>query len=161
MNIDRLISQHERMKDAACGLDDAATDFARNCNGNNGHIIPAPTQYEILGNLKVAVWGIREVVEFLPAGLANALANPDTVTTDRDVLTGEQRDPAESQRIHADALRVAKQSLNTLCEALEEGPDRDQLSGLRGGHVGRQGVDDAELQRTAAEPVARRDSLGI
>lgn len=120
MNIDRLISQHERMKDAACGLDDAATDFARNCNGNNGHIIPAPTQYEILGNLKVAVWGIREVVEFLPAGLANALANPDTVTTDRDVLTGEQRDPAESQRIHADALRVAKQSLNTLCEALKK-----------------------------------------
>jgi hypothetical protein len=122
MTYNALISQNGRMIDTALKLDGAAEQFARNCNGNNGHIIPAPTVYELLGNLKVALWNVGEVVDYLPTGLTRSIeqaAECGVTVTDRDWATGEPRDPQESLRQAITALRTARASLQGVAQALE------------------------------------------
>lgn len=93
MDYQQLLDQHERLTDAAQEMCSACEALARNANGNRGHVIPAPSAYELLGNLKVALWSLKEVVEFMPTGLANSLTVPGITVVDRDFATGEVRDP--------------------------------------------------------------------
>lgn len=104
MNYDQLIEQFEITSNVALNFRDSAEALARNANGTRSHIMPAPTAYELLGQLKLALRLLSEVTDFLPQGLQNSLANPNITTTDRDFLTGGARDPEESVNLASQAL---------------------------------------------------------
>lgn len=111
MNYDRLIEQFEITSDVARNLREAAEALARDANGTRSHIMPAPTAYELLGHLKLALGHLNEVASFLPLGLRDSLDNPNVTITDRDFLTGEARNPEES-------VNLANQALISLSAAL-------------------------------------------
>lgn len=111
MNYDQLIEQFESTSNVALSLREAADTLARNANGTRSHIMPAPTAYELLGHLKLALGQLNEVAAFLPQGLRNSLDNPNVTITDRDFLTGEARNPEES-------VNLARQALIQLSDAL-------------------------------------------
>lgn len=111
MNYEQLIGQFEVTSNVALHLREAAETLARNANGTRSHIMPAPTAYELLGHLKLALGHLNEVAAFLPQGLQNSLDNPNVTITDRDSLTGEARDPEES-------VNLARLSLLQLSDAL-------------------------------------------
>lgn len=111
-----LLRQYDRISDTAAGAAVALQDLARAANGNSGHIIPAPTMYAILGNLRACLNHTIEVVDFAPAGLANSLKAGLTIT-DRGP-DGAPRDPAASVDEASAALRAARTSLLEALEAL-------------------------------------------
>lgn len=119
---DQLYRQHETMTEAARTACDASQSFARAANGNNGHIIAAPTAYDILGNLKVLLRNLQEVTDHLPRGLTASLEDTRLVITDRDYMTGEQRDPAHQ-------VALAREYLTALSTALEA--DADHAEGAQ------------------------------
>lgn len=96
MDYQQLLDQHARLAGVANDVASACEALARNANGHRGRVIPAPTAYELLGNLKVALWSLGEVIEFLPTGLANSLTVADITVIERDFTTGEVRDPRQS-----------------------------------------------------------------
>lgn len=104
MNYDQLIGQFEIISDVALDLREAAEALARCANGTRSHIMPAPTVYELLGHLKLALGHLSEVAAFLPQGLRNSLDNPDVTITDRDFLKGEARSPKKSVDLAREAL---------------------------------------------------------
>lgn len=57
------------MRTAATQASNAAQDFARAANGNNGHIIPAATAYDLLGNIKALLRNVEEVTDYMPRGV--------------------------------------------------------------------------------------------
>ena len=111
MKYDQLIGQFVSIRAVALNLREAAEALARNANGTRSHIMPAPTAYELLGHLKLTLSHLSEVAAFLPQGLRSSLDNCNVTITDRDLLTGEGRDPDES-------VKQACQALNQLSAAL-------------------------------------------
>ena len=105
-------SQHERMNEAADQAYDATQDFARAANGNNGHIIPAPTAYAILGNTKGMLRHITEVIDHLPSGLEAGLNEPTLDIYDQDPTTAQPRDPAAQVQLAATHLRRLRMLLH-------------------------------------------------
>lgn len=104
MNYDQLIGQYDMISEVAFNLRGAAETLARNANGTRSHIMPAPTTYELLSHLKLALGHLNEVAAFLPQGLRNSLNNPNVTVTDRHFLTGDARDPEESVTLACQAL---------------------------------------------------------
>lgn len=104
MNYDQLIGQYDRISVVAFNLREAAEALARNANGTRSHIMPAPTAYELLGHLKLALCHLNDVAVHLPQGLQNSLNNPNVTITDRDWRTGDVRDPEESIKLAGQAI---------------------------------------------------------
>lgn len=120
--IDQLQNQNDRMRGTASQASDAAQDFARAANGNNGHIIPAATAYDLLGNIKVLLSHVREITEHLPRGLAASLNDPRIEVYDRDPSTGAERGPAEQvalATVELRALTAALEAATNLAEAAQ------------------------------------------
>ncbi len=106
--IDQLIHQNDRMRDAATQACNASQDFARAANGN---IIPAPTAYDLLGNIKVLLHNVQEITDHTPRGLAASLNDPRIEIYDRNDFTGEQREPAEQVAVVIEQLRALTAAL--------------------------------------------------
>lgn len=85
---------------------EACETLTRNANGRRGNVIPAPTAYELLGNLKVLLWPLREIADFLPTGLENSLRSTDITVLDSGFIIGEERDPKASVVAATQALRA-------------------------------------------------------
>ncbi len=65
---------------ASAPASDAAQEFARNANSIHGRVMPAPMVCSLLGDIKVALWRLREVTAHLPHGVAvSHLARPGAV----------------------------------------------------------------------------------
>ena len=111
--IAQLRQQTEHMIDTANQAADAVHEFARAANGNAGHVIPAPSAYDVLGNLTSLLGRLDEVAQFLPVGLRNSLTDPRIQVGDRDNTTGEVRDPA----VQVDLAAAHLAELHTALEA--------------------------------------------
>lgn len=109
---DQLLAQHTSIHDAATTASGATQDLARAANGTNAHIIPAPTAYDILGNIKVLLAHLQEVTSYMPRGLTASLEDPHIVISDRHYMTGDERDPAQQ-------VALATAELTALTAALE------------------------------------------
>lgn len=109
--LDQLQANNDRMRVAGTQACDAARDFARAANGNNGHIIPASTAYDLLGNLKVLLSDLEEITEHMPRGLAASLNDPRIDVYDLDPSTGEGRGPAEQVAVATEQLRALTAAL--------------------------------------------------
>ena len=92
----------DRQRVAANDACAAAQDLARAANGNNGHVIPGPVAYDLLGNIKVLLWHVKEVTEYLPTGLKASLNDPRIEVVDH--WAGTPRDPAGQVAIAAEHL---------------------------------------------------------
>lgn len=119
MTIENLQVAAQAQREAASRFCEAAHEFAREANGNRGHIIPAPVVYDMLGELKVALWHVSEVVGFLPRGVRYSLADPRLAVYDRDPGTGEQRDAGEQAEVAAGYLRSALACLSLAARSAE------------------------------------------
>lgn len=120
MDYQQLLDQHEHLTDLAQDVCSACETLARNTNGNGGHVIPAPSAYELLGNLKVSLWLLKEIVAFMPTGLTNSLTAPGITVVDRDVATGEVRDPNVSTMAASRALESMYDLLAQAAEFAEQ-----------------------------------------
>lgn len=143
MDYQHLLDQHERLTDVAQELCSACETLARHSNGQRGHVIPAPSAYELLGHLKVALWSLQEVVAFMPTGLANSLTAPDITVVDRDFTTGEIRDARASLAEASAALESMRCALSQVAELAEEAQ----------GAINGQGY---ELSRRGSRPTSDR-----
>ncbi len=110
----------ERQVAAADATTDAAQEFARVANGTAGNLLPAPVAYDLLGNLKVLLWHLREVTQFLPLGVRESLSEASLEVTDRHPSTGALRDPWRQAEVAASCLRDADKYLNLAALNLEE-----------------------------------------
>lgn len=117
--MNELHHQNHRMRDAATVATDAVRNFARAANGNNGHIIPAPTAYDLVGNIKILLTDVKEITYHLPSGLAASLNNPWIEVYDRDCLTGEEKQPAEQVAVATRHLRALTTALAAAAEYAE------------------------------------------
>lgn len=120
--IDQLHHDNDRMRAAATHACGASQDFARAANGNNGHVIPAPTAYDLLGNIKVLLSNLQEITDHLPRGLQASLEDPLIEIHDRNDFTGETRDPAAQialARTEITGLSAALAAATALAEAAQ------------------------------------------
>ena len=120
MDYQQLLAQHERLADVARDAASACEALARNANGRRGHVIPAPSAYELLGNLKLMLWSLNEVVGFMPTGLANSLSSADITVVDRDFATGRAQDPTASIAAASNALQSMSSVLAKAAEFAEQ-----------------------------------------
>lgn len=120
---DQLLAQHERIESAGNTASGAVQDLARAANGMNSHIIPAPTAYDVLGNIKVLLSHLQEVTDFMPSGLTASLEDPRILVRDRHYMTGDERDPAQQVALATAELRALSAVLaaaESLAEAAQE-----------------------------------------
>lgn len=117
-NLDDLLAHGERVREAANKACDTADTLARAANGNSGGVIPAPVAYDLLGNVKVLLWKIREVTEFLPTGVFNSLEDERLTIYDRGP-NGQDRDPVKQFAIAADRLEQLTDLLGEAAGAAE------------------------------------------
>ncbi len=119
-DLGHLQAQNERQVAAANAAAEATQELARSANGNGGHVMPAPTVYDILGNLKVMMWQLREVTDFLPRGLAFSLEDDRLAVYDRDVYgAGGDREPAAQIGVAAEHLAAISTALRAAAEHAE------------------------------------------
>ena len=117
--IAQLTEANDMMRKVALKASDAAEDLARVANGNRERVIPAPTAYDLLGELKVLLWSLKEVTDYLPTGIQAALGDPRLDVYDRDVTTGADRDPVTQATLAAHRLRDLSAALDHAATAAE------------------------------------------
>lgn len=110
MTFDDITDRGDRIREDANAAYDHAKQLARAANTG---MIPAPTAYDILGNIKALLWALGEVTEHLPNGLAQSLEDPRIVVYDRGV---EERDPATQIQIASDHLTKLTTALSVAAE---------------------------------------------
>lgn len=113
MTYDDITDRGDRIRDDANAAYDHAKQLARAANTG---MIPAPTAYDILGNIKALLWALGEVTEHLPRGLAQSLEDPRIVVYDRDT---EERDPATQIHIASEHLTRITTALSVAAEEAE------------------------------------------
>ncbi len=118
-SMDHLTETNETMREVALQACNAAEDLARIANGNRERVIPAPTAYALLGELKVLLWHLKEVADYLPTGVAAALTDPRMDVYDRNPYTGADRDPAAQVTLAAHRLRDVSTALEHAATAAE------------------------------------------
>ncbi len=102
--INYLVSVGDDQRAAADGLAIAADRLAREANGTRLAVMPAPVAYDVLGNLKLSLGLLNEVVRHVPHGLQRSLEDPGLSVYDRDLWTGADRDPVRQVQIASDHL---------------------------------------------------------
>lgn len=80
--------------------------------------IPAPVAYDLLGSVKVLLWYLQEVTEFLPTGVAHSLTDNRLAIYDRGPSGGD-RDPAGQLALATDALQTLQRNLSDAAAAAE------------------------------------------
>ncbi len=117
--IAQLTEANDMMRKVALKASDAAEDLARVANGNRERVIPAPTAYDLLGELKVLLWYLKEVTDYMPTGIQAAQGDPRLDVYDRDVATGADRDPVAQATLAAHRLRDLSAALDHAATAAE------------------------------------------
>ena len=92
--LNSLTDLNDEQRQVADELCEAAKALARVANGIRGDVMPAPTAYDLLGNLKVALAYLAEVTRFMPVGVRNSLSDERIRVYDSDFGSGRKRDPA-------------------------------------------------------------------
>lgn len=121
-DLDRLIAEGKTIRARADRAADAAEGLARAANGTNCGTVPAPVGYDLLGNVKVLLWYVREATGYLPRGLERSLGDERIVVYDRDLATGEDRDPVAqvaSANLHLERLNAALREAAAAAEAAQ------------------------------------------
>lgn len=113
---DDIFEQRNRQKELADNVEAASQELAR---AVNFQLVTGPAAHDILGNLKLALSHLREVADHLPQGLSRSLDDGRITVTDRDYVTGEERDPAAQVVAAAEYLRTISIALQTAAEAAE------------------------------------------
>ena len=116
-----LLAAGESQREAADQLAAAAEALAREANGGRSAPMPAPVAYDVLGNLKVSLALLNEVVRYLPRGLWRSLDDSRLEVYDQDLCTGQQRDPGPQLASVADHLSM-------LAELLDAAADRAEMA---------------------------------
>lgn len=104
--LDDLVAVGEEQREAANQLAVAAEVLAREANGSRLAVMPAPVAYDVLGNLKVSLALLNEVVRYLPHGLRRSLDDARLAVYDQDPWTGQERDPGRQVASAADHLSL-------------------------------------------------------
>ncbi len=116
---DDLERQWARQCAAAVAASDAAQEFARNANGTYGRVMAAPMVYSLLGDIKLTLWRLREVTEYLPQGVAASLTDPNLAVYDRDLYTGADRGADAQAQVAAQHLAAASRALRLAADSTE------------------------------------------
>jgi len=119
-----LIDLNDEQRELADRFCDAAQALARIANGISGRVMPAPTAYDLLGNLKAALGYLAEVAVFVPDGVRNSLTDERIDVYDQDLWTGERRDASRQ-------VTIAEQHLKELLihlEAAQEAAEAAQVA---------------------------------
>ena len=116
-----LLAAAEGQREAADQLAAAAEALTREANGGRSALMPAPVAYDVLGNLKVSLALLNEVVRYLPRGLWRSLDDSRLEVYDQDLCTGQQRDPGRQLASVADHLSM-------LAELLDAAADRAEMA---------------------------------
>lgn len=111
---EEIYERRERQESTAARAEAAAQELAREVNFQ---LITGPGAYGVLGNLKVLLSHLVEVVDHLPAGLERSLTDDRITVTDEHFMTGEVRDPANQIAAAAEKLRTVSIALQTAAEA--------------------------------------------
>ena len=119
MRYQSLLTQNEHLRELGSQAMHALHALARAANGTSTSLMPAPTCYELLGSIKVGLWRLGEVVEFMPTGLRQTLDVSGIVVTDSDFASGEARDPHESVTLATEALEMALRDLRSVVNHIE------------------------------------------
>lgn len=88
--IDNIVASGGEIRTRADNASVAAKDLTRVANGVRYGTIPAPVGYDLLGNVKVLPWYVREATGYLPRGLershqrAGCVRGADVIEVDRD-----------------------------------------------------------------------------
>lgn len=127
----QLAADYDRVHDVANDAREATEQIARAANGNSIRVLPAPAVYELLGNVKVILWHLREAAEYLPRGLAHSLSDGAIEVYDRDPGTGEPRDAAVQVQIASDELAELVASLTAAARAAEAAQTAINSQGYR------------------------------
>lgn len=104
----------------ATGVGNGGPSWA--ANGTSCGAVPAPVGYDLLGNVKVLLWYVREVTRYLPPGLERSLGEDAIVVYDRDLGTGQDRDPTAQVAtaiLHLERLNAALQEAAAAAEAAQ------------------------------------------
>ncbi len=117
-DLDSLVRHGDRVRERADHACAAGDGLARVANGTNGHVIPAPVAYDLLGSVKVLLWYLQEVTEFLPTGVAHSLTDNRLAIYDRGPSGGD-RDPAGQLALATDALQALQRNLSDAAAAAE------------------------------------------
>lgn len=107
-----LVSVGEDQRVAADLLSGAAEELAREANGTRLAVMPAPVAYDVLGNVKLSLRLLNEVVRHLPHGLRRSLDDPRLEVYDQDSWSAAPRDPVRQ-------VQIASDHLNTLAGLLD------------------------------------------
>lgn len=121
-DLDRLVAEGQAIRDCADEAADGAEGLARAANGTSCGSVPAPVGYDLLGNVKVLLWYVREATGYLPRGLERSLGDERIVVYDRDFATGEDRDPVAQVAIanlHLARLNAALREAAAAAEAAQ------------------------------------------
>lgn len=114
-----LTDLNDEQRELADRLCDAAQALARSANGNSGRVMPAPTAYDLLGNLKTALDHLSEVAAFMPDGVRNSLTDERITVYDQDFWTGEKRDASQQVTFEAHHLKELLTHLEAACVAAD------------------------------------------
>lgn len=120
--IDNIVASGGEIRTRADNASVAAKDLTRVANGVRYGTIPAPVGYDLLGNVKVLPWYVREATGYLPRGLERSLQEPAPVVYDRDFAAGQDRDPAAQLAIaaeHLERLNAALREAAAVAEAAQ------------------------------------------
>ncbi len=107
-----LVSVGEDQRAAADRLGTASEELAREANGIRLALMPAPVAYDVLGNVKLSLGSLNEVVRHLPYGLRRSLDDPGLEVDDQDLWTGVSRNPSRQ-------VEIASGHLNALAGLLD------------------------------------------
>ena len=118
--LDQLDARNQHQVTAAFEANEAVQAFARTTNRVSGGVIPAPSAYSIIGNLKTLVGSLHEVTEYLPGGLLKTLSNPHLTVTDRDIYgSNAKRDPSDQIALLGAHMAVVTEALADVQRHLE------------------------------------------
>lgn len=121
-SLDRLVADGEAIRAHADNASAAAEGLARVANGTSCGAVSAPVGYDLLGNVKVLLWYVREATGHLPRGLERSLGDERIVVYDRDLATGQDRDPVaqvEIATVHLERLNAALGEAAAAAEAAQ------------------------------------------
>lgn len=115
----QMAQANDTMREVALEACTAAQELARVANGNGERVIPAPTVFDLLGEIRVLLWHLKEVADYLPAGVQASLADPRLRVYDRDPATEADRDPAAQATLAAHHLRDLSVTLDRAAACAE------------------------------------------
>lgn len=118
--ISQIQAQNDNQITAARAAEDSVEEFSRVASGFRGHVLPAPALYDLLAALKLTLYSLESVAQFLPRGLANSLDEPSITVIEGALLgTDVPRDPAQQVTLTISHLETMRDSISEAAQHAE------------------------------------------